>query len=99
MRRSALPAVLLLSVLLALPVAAHATPTDQVWISGLYDDGDYDDIVLFMIAAVGAVDSAVVNQVGPLVICLGLIAPSKPRSAPLRPLASFSTRDPPARSA
>jgi hypothetical protein len=96
MSRSALPAILLLGVVLALPPIAHAAPTDPVWIAGLYDDNDYDDVVLFIIGAVSAVDSRVLGPVGPVVVCLGLICASKSRSAPVQPLAPFSTRAPPA---
>src|SRR3989442_8436082 len=73
MSRRALLAILLLSVVLALPPIAHAAPTDPVWISGLYDDNDYDDVVLFIIGAVGAIDSGVVNPVGLDVIDVGHI--------------------------
>jgi hypothetical protein len=95
MSRRAPLAVLLLGVLLALPAIAHATPTDPVWISGLYDDSDYDDVVLFIIAAVSLVDSAVVDHAGPVVVCLGLIVPGRPRPVLIRSLAPFSTRAPP----
>jgi len=88
-------AVLLLGVLLTLPPIAHATPTDPVWIPGLYDDNDYDDVVLFLTGAVSAVDSGVVDPVGPVVVCLGLITPSRPQSVSSRPLESLSTRAPP----
>jgi len=88
-------AVLLLGVLLTLPPIAHATPTDPVWIPGLYDDNDYDDVVLFLAGAVSAVDSGVVDPVGPVVVCLGLITPSRPQSVSSRPLESLSTRAPP----
>ena len=88
-------AVLLLGVLLTLPPIAHATPTDPVWIPGLYDDNDYDDVILFLTGAVSAVDSGVVDLVGPVVVCLGLITPSRPQSVSSRPLESLSTRAPP----
>ena len=88
-------AVLLLGVLLTLPPIAHASPTDPVWISGLYDDNDYDDVILFITGAVSAVDSGVVDLVGPVVVCLGLITPSRPQSVSSRPLESLSTRAPP----
>src|SRR5262249_44056015 len=40
------PAVVLLLVLLpGLSILAHATPADPVWIAGIYDDADYDDVV------------------------------------------------------
>jgi len=95
MSRRASLAILLLSVVLALPPIAHAAPTDPVWISGLYDDNDYDDVVLFIIGAVGAIDSGVVNPVGPVVIDVGPITPSRPQFVAFRPLDSPSTRAPP----
>lgn len=95
MSRKAFLATLLLSVVVALTPIAHAAPTDPVWIAGLYDDNDYDDVVLFIIGAVSAVDSHVVDPVGPVVVCLGLIAPRRLPSIPVRPLASLSTRAPP----
>jgi len=95
MSRRASLAILLLSVVLALPPIAHAAPTDPVWISGLYDDNDYDDVVLFIIGAVSAVDSGVVNPVGPVVIDVGPITPSRPQFVAFRPLDSPSTRAPP----
>jgi hypothetical protein len=95
MRRWAWLAVLLLGVLLTLPAVAQASPTDPVWIPGFYDDNDYDDVILFITGAVSAVESGVVDPVGPVVVCLGLIAPSKPQRAAARPLESLSTRAPP----
>jgi hypothetical protein len=87
-------AMLLLGVVLALTPIAHAAPTDPGWISGLYDDNDYDDVVLYIIGAVGAVDSGVLNPVGP-VISLGVIPPSRPQFLSLRSLESLSSRAPP----
>jgi len=95
MSRKAWLAVLCLGVLLTLPAIAHASPTDPVWISGLYDDNDYDDVILFITGAVSAVDSGVVDLVGPVVVCLGLTTPSRPQSVSSRPLESLSTRAPP----
>jgi len=95
MSRRASLAILLLSVVLALPPIAHAAPTDPVWISGLYDDNDYDDVVLFIIGAVSAIDSGVVNPVGPVVIDVGPITPSRLQFVAFRPLDSPSTRAPP----
>jgi hypothetical protein len=36
----------LVAVLTALVPLAHASPPDQTWLGGLYDNGDYDDVVL-----------------------------------------------------
>ena len=95
MSRRASLAILLLSVVLALPPIAHAVPTDPVWIPGFYDDNDYDDIILFVIGAVGAIDSGIVNPVGPVIIYLGLITPSRPQAVSLPPTRVPSTRAPP----
>ena len=37
--------LLLVAALVALTPVAHATPPDPTYISGLWDDADYDDIV------------------------------------------------------
>jgi len=41
----------LLAIVLTVNIAtltglAHATPPDQTWIGGLYDNADYDDVIL-----------------------------------------------------
>jgi hypothetical protein len=95
MSRRAPLAILLLSVVLALPPIAHAVPTDPVWIPGFYDDNDYDDIILFVIGAVGAIDSGVVNPLEPVIIYLGLITPNRLQALSFRPLESLSIRAPP----
>src|SRR5262245_25858288 len=88
-------AALLLSVLLTLPACAHATPTDPTWIAGLYDDSDYDDVILFIIGAVTAVDSQVADPNGLVTVSLGHIAPNRPRFVSARSVRSLSTRAPP----
>src|SRR5262249_48031686 len=40
-----------LAIILSVNIAtftglAHATPPDPTWISGMYDDADYDDVIL-----------------------------------------------------
>src|SRR5580765_707719 len=40
-------AVAMVALALALfPAVAHASPTDPLWIGGVYDGGDWDDAVL-----------------------------------------------------
>jgi hypothetical protein len=95
MKRRASLAGLLLGALLALPPLAHASPTDPTWIPGLYDDNDYDDVILFITGAVTAVDSCIADPIGLVTVCVGLIAPSKPQFVSARPLTSRSTRAPP----
>src|SRR5262245_36427073 len=95
MSRRASIAVLLLGALFILPAIAHASPTDPTWIPGFYDDNDYDDVILFITGAVGAVESRILAPIGPIIVCLGPIIPSRGRSASRCPLESLSTRAPP----
>src|SRR5215510_2711168 len=95
MRRGTFVSVLLLGLLLVLPILAHASPTDPTWIPGFYDDNDYDDVILFIVGAVGAVESRVLAPTGPIVVCLGPIVPRRGRSASPCSLESPSTRAPP----
>jgi hypothetical protein len=85
-----------LVVLAGLGPLAHATPPDPTYIPGLYDDADYDDVVLLVLSTVGALDSVppVVMWVGPPVIEVHLHGPSSPLSAP--EFAPTLTRGPPA---
>jgi len=38
--------VVLTLILATLTALAHATPPDPTWISGLYDNADYDDVII-----------------------------------------------------
>ncbi|HYB40287.1 MAG TPA: hypothetical protein VEL75_00885 [Candidatus Methylomirabilis sp.] len=56
-----LPVVLILSGPAVLPALAYASPPDPLWIPGIYDDADYDDVVV--LAASGTGDIAPVPPV------------------------------------
>ena len=49
-------APLLFLVLLLLTPMAYASPPDPSWIAGLYDNADFDDVVLSVTSAVGIVE-------------------------------------------
>jgi hypothetical protein len=89
-------AVLLVGVILALTPIAHACQTDPTWIGGFYDDNDHDDVVLFITAGVSAVEARVVEPIGPITVCLGVIDPGRPPTVPVRSVQSLTTRAPPA---
>jgi hypothetical protein len=40
--------LVLLALILSLRALAYASPPDQTWIAGFYDDDDYDDVVLLV---------------------------------------------------
>jgi len=44
-------------LVLMLTPLAHAGPPDQTWLGGLYDNGDYDDVVLLVLSNVVAIES------------------------------------------
>jgi hypothetical protein len=95
MNSRGLVAGLLLGVLLALPPCAHASPTDPTWIPGFYDDNDYDDVILFITAAVSTIDSHIDAPVWLVTVCLGLLALARPALVSARPRRLLSTRAPP----
>ena len=41
-------AVLLMAVIIGLPTAAYADPVDPTWLGGLWDDDDFDYVILLV---------------------------------------------------
>lgn len=79
---------LLLLVLASLQGFAYASPPDPSWVPGLYDDADYDDVVVLLLSAVGVLDITppVLAPVGPPVVAtLAHRLPSPPAAADLPP--------------
>ena len=93
MRR--LVTLLLLVPLFWLTSLAYASPPDQTWIGGFYDDNDYDDVVLFITGGLTAVSTTIVDPIAPTTISLGQVDPGRPHTVPVRPVESLSTRAPP----
>jgi hypothetical protein len=48
--------LLLASAIVALTPAALASPPDQHWVAGLYDNADYDDVVLAVVESVASLE-------------------------------------------
>ena len=59
-----LAAVLFVCVMAALTPLAHASPSDPSWIAGLWDDADYDDVVILITSSVGAVEPHLLSEIG-----------------------------------
>ena len=52
-----------------LPALAYASPPDPSWLAGIYDDADYDDVVVLVMSATGTIALAVfagVQELPPL---------------------------------
>ena len=62
--------VTLLALLVVVPVTlAHASPPDQTWLAGVYDQADFDDVVGLLTSALDATDSTAAAEAG---VCFAL---------------------------
>ncbi len=62
----------LLATLVGLVPLAHASPPDPAWISGLYDDADYDNVIAAATSMVGPEEPAPIAAITPATIVLQL---------------------------
>src|SRR5256712_13458395 len=85
----------LVAVVLALAPAAHASPPDQSWIPGLYDNADFDDVVLLITSNLGAIQLGIVWSLRPAIPVVALIMTMGTEPRPLLPLSSAFGRAPP----
>ena len=87
-------APLLLVPLVWLTPLAYASPPDQTWIGGLYDDADYDDVVLLaMSLALALGDLTAAADAGLIIVAVLLLSDVK--AAPLAARLGAATRAPP----
>jgi len=85
----------LVAAVLALAPAAHASPPDQSWIAGLYDNADFDDVILLITSNLGAVDPGVAPSSRPVATVVSLVAPAANLAPTVSPLSSGPCRAPP----
>ena len=93
LRRSVL--LLVVGAMLSLGVLANASPPDPGWISGLWDNGDYDDIILLVTSGVGVADSHAIEAGRPFVKVCALATAEDDDRLDARPPLSSPTRAPP----
>ena len=88
------PTLLLLVPLIWLTPLAYASPPDQTWIGGFYDDADYDDVVLLALSlAVALADTA--PALDPRTIVVGVLLLLDAQAAPLVAGLGTPSRAPP----
>jgi hypothetical protein len=93
--RIALALVVLLG-LSGLTPLAYASPPDPSWIRGIYDDADYDDVVVLITSAAAVTAPVLVVEIRLLPPLAGL-PPQRPEgSVPTRPFSPLQSRAPPA---
>jgi hypothetical protein len=76
--------LLLILTFAGLRALAAASPPDPLWLPGVYDDADHDDVVLAALALVGSRDDApaTVGRPAPLVAAVDALTPVSPRPVP-----------------
>jgi hypothetical protein len=82
-------------VLLTLVAFAHASPPDQTWQPGIYDDADFDDVITRIASWSGATPEPPAGSLGPLPIVVVPLAIVEPADLPPRLLRPDATRSPP----
>lgn len=66
MRIPVVGVIALLALLVVLAPLAYASPPDQTWLPGLYDNADFDDAVIALTSSVAASDWAPAPRPGPV---------------------------------
>jgi hypothetical protein len=92
--RAVIVRVLLLAIVSLTPMA-FASPPDPTWLPGLYDDGDYDDVVLLITSGGGVADMCPLEDARPILDVVAALAPRHEPQASARIPARRSTRAPP----
>ncbi len=86
--------LVLLVVLFGLVPLAEASPPDPMWIAGIYDGGDFDEVVVAILSATGLVGTPVVPAM-PVDIPAGEVQPRDTVPGVAAPSFTFTIRAPP----
>jgi len=95
MRLRGLGVPLLLALLVGLTPLAYASPPDQTWLSGIYDNADYDDVVIALTSTEGASDGVPAVDIGPAATVIETLHPSAPSSPAQAFRSPYHLRAPP----
>jgi hypothetical protein len=82
-------------VLLTLVAFAHASPPDETWQPGIYDDADFDDVVDFIVSLSAAPVDSVPGLSHRAPAAAAALVVSEPRVLPPRQLFPKDPRSPP----
>ena len=63
-RPAGLSAMLLVLLMIVPVTLAHASPPDQTWLAGVYDQADFDDVVGLLTSALDATHSTAAPEAG-----------------------------------
>jgi hypothetical protein len=92
--RAALIAVLI-GALMALVPLAYADPPDDTWAGGVWDDDDFDLVVLTVASTVALVDASPIDQVEPTLPIVGTVVARTASAVSSDARSSHQPRSPP----
>src|SRR5262245_21532517 len=92
--RSCLLRALLVLLAATVPLA-YASPPDPIWIGGVYDDDDLDDIVVLITWAVGIVESFALDGARPVTAIIASLSLSDDAPVSSHVLSCTQARAPP----
>ena len=95
MKLRASVALALLSSLLLLMPLAYASPPDPSWISGFYDDADFDNIIGLITSDAGVIELFGAGGSGPAEVVIATVVWSDQEPAPCPYSSSDAIRAPP----
>jgi hypothetical protein len=87
--------LVLAGAVLALTPVAQASPPDQTWIAGLYDNADYDDVVRAITGSVASLEPRLVPDSRSLDTAVAVVTQIAESPRATRPVSSNHTRPPP----
>jgi hypothetical protein len=88
--------LVLVGVLALLATFAYASPPDPTWISGLWDDGDHDDVVIRITASAGVVEPFPLDHASSILPVIALLYHTDERSPSSDAPSVIHARAPPA---
>jgi hypothetical protein len=88
-------AVLVVFLFAGLTPAAYADPPDPIWLAGYWDDDDFDDAIVFIMAT-SAIDALPPADGGTFFVLVASLDALDPVAQPAAPRVAISARAPPA---
>jgi hypothetical protein len=86
---------LLVGLMLVIVPMAWASPIDPTWIKGMYDDADFDDVVLYLTGGTFGIPALPLDGLLPPLECVLFDPVAEEIAAPAPALPAFSPRAPP----
>jgi hypothetical protein len=87
---------ILLGALIALTPLAYASPPDSLWIAGIYDAADFDDVIWLVTETQTAPQSPAHEAAEPFALMVPFVASSPEGVPPVVPAPIVRPRSPPA---